>query len=128
MGNKEKRTLEEILATLDNPQQQITLNLQNLIKQIVPQATEIIRRGNITYVLDGKDFVWLTQASGHVDIEFAMGVSLDSSLLRSHGIKEKNKSVRHVEVHDFGKFEAEVARLLHDAVRIWFEVHPKATV
>jgi hypothetical protein len=126
MVNKDKRTLEEVLNTLDEKQRQTTINLQNLIKKTVPQTTEIIRHTNITYILDGKDFVWLTQANGHVDVEFAIGASLDSELLRGHGIKEKNPSVRHVEVHSFPKYEPEVARLLNDAARIWYDLYPKA--
>jgi hypothetical protein len=126
MVNKDKRTLEEVLNSLDEKQRQTTINLQNLIKTAIPQATEIIRRGNITYVLDGKDFVWLTQANSHVDVEFAVGTSLDSELLRGHGIKEKNPSVRHVEVHSFEKYSSEVARLLRDAARLWHDLYPKA--
>jgi hypothetical protein len=127
MVNKDKRTLEEVLNSLDEKQRQTTINLQDLIKKVVPQATEIIRHTNITYVLDGKDFVWLTQANGHVDVEFAIGASLDSELLRDHGIKEKSQTVRHVEVHSFGKYQPEVARLLKDAARIWYDLYPKAS-
>ncbi len=121
MEYHEKIALEELLSSLDEKQRQTTQSLQNLIKSIVPESTEIIRHGSITYVLDGKDFVWLTQASGHVDVEFAMGTSLASMLLKSHGTKEKNKSVRHIEVHSFEKDKSEVARLLRDAQRIGFE-------
>ena len=80
MVNKEKRTLDEILGSLDEKQRQTTQNIRTLIKSIVPETVEIIRRGNITYILSGKDFVWLTQANGHVDVEFFMGAALDSSL------------------------------------------------
>ncbi len=120
MGNKEKRTLEEVLNTLDDKQRQTTQKIQTLIKKNVPTSVEIIRRGNITYVLNGKDFVWLTQANDHIDVEFALGASLDSPLLRNHGIKEKNPAVRHIEVHSFEKHEPELKRLLKDAARISF--------
>ncbi len=121
MGNKEKRTLEEVLNTLDDKQRQTTQSIQALIKKIVPETVEIIRRGNITYILDGKDFVWLTQANSHVDVEFASGASLDSPLLRNHGIKEKNPDVRHIEMHSFEKYQPELQRLLKDAARISLE-------
>lgn len=126
MVNKDKRTLEEVLNSLDDKQRKTTINLQNLIKNIVPQASETIRHSRITYVLDGRDFVWLTQASGHVDVEFATGASLDSELLRTHGIKERNPSVRHVEVNSFEKYKPEVTRLLKDSARVWYELYPKA--
>jgi hypothetical protein len=118
MGNKEKRTLEEVLNTLDDKQRLTTQNIQALIKKIAPETVEIIRHGNITYILAGKDFVWLTQANGHVDVEFAFGASLDSPLLRNHGIKEKNPNVRHIEMHSFEKYQPELQRLLKDAARI----------
>ncbi|MCL1978146.1 MAG: DUF1801 domain-containing protein [Candidatus Bathyarchaeota archaeon] len=125
MGNNKKRTLEEVLESLDETQRQTTQKIQSLIQSIIPEATEIIRRGNITYVLDGKDFVWLTHANGHVDVEFALGVSLDSMFLKSHGIKEKNKCVQHVEVNNFEKYQSEITRLLHDAKRIWLKQYPE---
>jgi hypothetical protein len=125
MVNKEKRTLDEVLGSLDEKQRQTTQNLRSLIKRVVPETVEIIRHGNITFVLDGKDFVWLTQANGHVDVEFFMGIALDSMLLKSHGIKEKTRTVRHIEVHSFKKYEPEVTRLLREAARIGLEQIPK---
>jgi hypothetical protein len=55
--------------------------------------------------LDGKDFVWLIQANGHVDLKFFMGSGLDSDLLRTRGIAEKRESVRHVEIRNFEKLQ-----------------------
>jgi len=125
MGNKEKRTLDEILGSLDEKQRQTTQSIRTLIKNIVSETVEIIRRGNITYILNGKDFVWLTQASGHVDVEFFMGAALDSELLKNHGIKEKSEAVRHVEVHNFEKLQTELTRLVRDAARVGLEHCPK---
>ena len=125
MGNKEKRTLDEILGSLDEKQRQTTQNIRALIKSIVPETVEIIRHRNITYILNGKDFVWLTQASGHVDVEFFMGASLDSKLIKSHGIKEKSEAVRHIEVRSFEKYQPELARLLREAARVGLEHCPK---
>ena len=110
MSNK-KKTLEEILDSLDEEQRQTTQKIRGLIKSIVPETVETIRRGKITYILNGKDFLWLTQPSGHVDIEFFMGASLDSAMLKDHGIKEKSEDVRHIEVRDFGKLAPEISRL-----------------
>lgn len=125
MVKKEKRTIDEILGSLDEKQRQTTQNIRTLVKSIVPETVEIVRRGNITYILSGKDFVWLTQAYDHVDVEFFMGAALDSSLLRNHGIKEKSESVRHIEVHSFEKYQPELTRLLRDAARIGLEHCPK---
>lgn len=127
MVNKEKKTLDEVLNGLDVKQKETTQNLRSLIKTVVPETTEIIRRGNITYTLDGKDFVWLIQAAGHVDLEFFMGSGLDSDLLRTRGIAEKRETVRHVEVRNFEKLQTELTRLLRDAARIGLEHCPRPT-
>jgi Domain of unknown function (DU1801) len=127
MVNKEKKTLDEVLNGLDAKQKETTQNLRSLIKTVVPETTEIIRRGNITYTLDGKDFVWLIQAAGHVDLEFFMGSGLDSDLLRTRGIAEKRETVRHVEVRNFEKLQTELTRLLRDAARIGLEHCPRPT-
>lgn len=126
MVNKEKRTLDEVLNSLNDKQKQIIQSLRSLIRSILPESQEIIRRGNITYRVDGKDFVWLTNASDHIDVEFAMGAALDSDLLRNHGIKEKNELVRHIEVRTYEKTAPELTRLLKDAARIGVEHCPKS--
>jgi hypothetical protein len=127
MVNKEKRTLDEILGSLDEKQRQTTQKIRALIKSVVPETDETIRRGNITYILNGKDFIWLTQPSGHVDVEFFMGASLSSTMLKDHGIKEKSRDVRHIEVQDFEKNEAEITRLVSEAARIGVEHRLKPT-
>lgn len=125
MGNSEKRTLEEVLNSLEEKQRQTTQKLQKLIKSIIPESTEIIRHGNITFVLNGKDFVWLNQASGHVDVEFANGGSLASMFLKTHGTKEENECVRHVEVDNLEKVQSEIERLLKHSKMIWLESYPQ---
>jgi hypothetical protein len=127
MVHKEKKTLDEVLNSLDAKQKETTQNLRALIKTIVPETTEIIRHGKITYSLDGKDFVWLIQAAGHVDLEFFMGSGLDSDLLRTRGIAEKRESVRHIEIRNFEKLQTELTRLLKDAARIGLEHCPTPT-
>jgi hypothetical protein len=124
MVKNEKKTLDEVLGSLDEKQKQTTQNLRLLIKESVPETTEIIRRGNITFTLAGKDFVWLIQANGHVDLEFFMGAALDSNLLRRRGIAERSENVRHVKVADFEKLKPELTRLLKDANRVGFEHCP----
>jgi len=121
MVSKKKRTLEEILDSLDEEQRQTTQKIRGLIKSIVPETVETIRRGKITYILNGKDFLWLTQPSGHVDVEFFMGASLDSAMMKDHGIKEKSEDVRHIEVRDFEKLAPEISRLVKEAARVGLE-------
>lgn len=127
MGNGEKRTLEEVLNSLDEKQRKTTQRLQNLIKNIIPESTEIIRHGNITYMLNGRDFIWLIQVSGHVNVEFANGGSLASMLLKTHGTKEANECVRHVEVDNLENVQSELIRLLKHSKMIWLESYSQTS-
>ena len=108
--------IEQILNSIEPKQKEIAQNLRALIKNTVPEAVEIMRQGKIAYRLNGKDFVWISHYLGHdhVDLEFFMGASLDSDLLKSRGF-EKSENVRHIKVTDFDKLRLEVARLLKAA-------------
>jgi hypothetical protein len=118
MVKNEKKTLDEVLDSLDSRQKGTTMKLRMLVKRAVPETVEIIRQGKITYILDGEDFVWLNQTSDHVDIAFFMGSGLDSDLFRQNGIREKRETVSHIEVRNADNLEIELTRLLKDASRI----------
>ncbi len=120
-ANEKQQTIEEILSSLNPTQKQNTQNLRALIKTAVPETVEIVKQGKITYKLIGKDFVWISHYQNHVDLEFAMGASLDSDLLKSRGVAEKNENVRHISVGDFNKIKPELTRLLKQAAALGFE-------
>jgi hypothetical protein len=108
--------IEQVINRLDPKQKETTQNLRALIKTAVPEAVEVVRENKISYRLDGKDFVWISNYPGHgqVELEFFMGASLDSDLLRSRGV-EKSENVRHVKVGNFDKLKPELTRLLKAA-------------
>ena len=116
--------MDEILGSLTPHQKETLQSLRTLVKETVPESVELIKQGRIAYKIEGKDFVWINHFSDHVDIEFAMGASLGSSLLRSRGIGESNDNVRHVPVNDFGRLKPELARLLAEAATFGFEHCP----
>lgn len=129
MVKKSKKTIEEVLDSLEPKQKKTTQELRTLIKNAVPETVEIVRLGKITYTLEGKDFVWLIQAKTHVDLEFLMGGSLDSDLLKTNRTKEKRENVRLIKVKDVEALKPELLRLLKDAERIGLEhckTKPKA--
>ena len=101
-------------------QKETVQNLRNLIRNTVPETVEIVKNGKIVYKLSSKDFVWISHFQYHVDLEFAMGASLDSGLLKNRGIEEKNENVRHLEVGDYGKQKTELTRLLKQAATLGF--------
>ena len=112
--------IEDMLNRLEPKQKEVMQNLRGLIKSAVPETVEIVKHGNITYKLGDKDFVWVRRYKNHVDLEFAMGASLDSDLLKSTG-KEKPENVRHVTVSDFEKLKPEITRLLKEAASMGFK-------
>jgi hypothetical protein len=112
--------IEDMLNRLKPEQKEIIQNLRALIKSTVPETVEIVKHGNITYKLGDNDFVWISRYQNHVDLEFAMGASLDSDLLKSRG-KEKPENVRHVMVNDFEKVKPEITRLLKEAESVGFK-------
>jgi hypothetical protein len=116
-----KRTVDEILGTLKPYQKETLENLRVLIKEIVPESVELIKQGRITYKLERKDFVWISHFRDHVDLEFAMGASLSSNLLKSRGVSEQNENVRHVSVSNFNLVKTELTRLVEEAATLEFE-------
>ncbi len=116
-----KRTTEEILGILPPNQKETVQNLRALVKNTVPETVEIVKNGKIIYKLEDMDFVWISHFQDHVDLEFAMGASLDSNLLKSRGVAEKSENIRHISVGSFDKTKPELTRLLKQAAVLGFE-------
>ena len=116
-----QRTIDEILGTLPSTQKEAVQNLRVLIKNAVPETTEVVKSGKIVFKLEDTDFVWISHFHDHVDLEFAMGASLDSNLLKSRGIAESNQNIRHVSVGNFDKLKPELTQLLKHAATLGFE-------
>lgn len=119
-ANEKQQTIDEILSSLNPTQKETTQNLRTLIKTAVPETVELVKQGKIIYKLIGKDFVWISHFQDHVDLEFAMGASLDSDLLKSRGVAEKSENVRHISVGSFDKVKPELTRLLKQAAALGF--------
>jgi hypothetical protein len=121
---KQQRTIDEILGSLEPAQKETIQNLRALIKSAVPETVEIVRQGKIVYKLNDKNFVWISHYQDHVDLEFFMGASLDSDLLKSRGEAEKSENVRHITVSHLDKLKPEIVRLLKAAAAVGFEHCP----
>ena len=121
---EKQQTIDEILGSLNPRQKQTLLKLRQLIMDSVPESVELVKQGKLVYKLEGKDFVWINYTQQHVDLDFAMGSSLSSDLLRSRGTAEQNQNVRHVAVDDFEFEKTELERLVHDAAVLGFEHCP----
>lgn len=113
--------IEQLVNSLQPEQKETIQNLRAIIKGTVPETVEIVRQGKIAYKLADKDFVWISHYQSHVDLEFFMGASLDSDLLKSRGDAEKSENVRHITVSNFDKLKPEIVRLLKEAAAVGFE-------
>jgi len=112
--------IEDTLNAWEPKQKEIGQSLRLLVKNVVPETMETVKHGKITYKLGAVDFAWITRYKDHVDLEFAMGASLDSDMLKSRG-EEKSKNVRYVTVDDFDKLKPEITRLLKSAALLDFK-------
>jgi hypothetical protein len=120
-AQEKQQTIDEVLTSLNPLQKETVQNLRQLVKNAVPETVEVIKQGKITYKLEGKDFIWISHTQDHVDLEFAMGSSLSSDLLRSRGTADKNENVRHVAVGNYALVKPELIRLVKEAAILGFE-------
>ena len=119
-----QRTIDEILSSLQPNQKETIQNLRAHIKNAVPESVEMVKNGKITYKIGDKDFVWISHFQDHIDLEFAMGASLDSKLLKTRGAAEKTENTRHISIANFDTIKHEVTRLLKEAAAAGFEHCP----
>jgi hypothetical protein len=117
--------VNEILENLNPQQAQTVENLRQLIRDIIPTIEETVRQGRITFRIQDRDLVWLTITKSHVDVEFAMGSSLSSPLLKTRGATEINPNMRHIKVNNFTEVKAELKRLIKRAAAVSLEQYPK---
>lgn len=120
-AQEKQQTIDEVLGSL-NPSQKATVeNLRQLIRTQVVEATELIKQGKIVYKLENKDFAWISHYNHHVDVEFAMGSSLSSTLLKTRGVAEQNQNIRHIEVDNLRLIKSELERLVREAATLTLE-------
>ena len=115
--------IDEMLNRLEPEQKENVQNLRALIKSTVPETIEMVKHENVTYKLGNKDFVWISHSQSQVDLEFFMGASLDSDLLKRRG-KGKSQNFRYITISNFDKLRPEIVRLLKAAATVGFEHCP----
>ena len=108
------KDVEAYVKSLNAPMRELTEKLRTIIKEALPDATETIKWGNLTYIIEGKNVAWILSYKDHVDLGFFMGAKLKSKLLEGTG-----KGLRHVKVWSGSDVkEDEFARLLKDAAKL----------
>jgi hypothetical protein len=116
MVKTKPKTADEIFSKVDDDKKAIAESFRIFIKVAVPKATEIVRRGRITFALEGKDFASIRLTKQHVDLLLMHGDSLSSPLLKGQGTIGDPK---HIEVYSFKNFDVnEAKRLLKESAAI----------
>jgi hypothetical protein len=116
MVKSKPKTIEEVLGKFESEQTAIAQKLRTLVKTVVPDASETVRRGVITYVLKDKDFANIRLFKSHVDLGLLAGAKLDDKHLKGTG---EGKDIRHVKiVSPKNVDEAEITRLLKEAAAL----------
>ena len=111
-----KKTTDEIMDDLEPENIEITEKLHRVVKDTIPDATETVKQGRITYVLNQKDFASIRITQSHLDLLFLCGTSCESHLLHGRGSIEEP---RHVKINKLSELDdPEFKRLLKEAETI----------
>ena len=116
MAKSKPKTIEEILRKFEPEQIAIAERLRTVVKATVPNASETVRRGVITYVVNGKDFASVHLFKDHVDLGLTSGARIDDKSLKGTG---EGKDIKHIKIVSAKKLnEAEITRLLKEAAAL----------
>ena len=113
MVKTKPKTVEEIFSKVEVERKETAERLRSIVKGTVPKAVETVRRGRITYTLNGKDFAAIRLTKAHVDLLFSGGDRLSSPHLKGQGTIIDPK---HVQVTTLKSLDtSEMTRLLKEA-------------
>jgi hypothetical protein len=116
MVKSKPKTIEEILQKSGPKQAEIAERLRAIVKTALPDASETVRRGVITYVLNDKDLATINLYEDHVDLGLLAGSKIDDEHIKGTGL---GKDVKHVKIISTKKIdEAEITRLLKEAAAV----------
>jgi hypothetical protein len=116
MVKRRLKTVDEILGSLEPEKKTITEKVRSIVKNTIPAAAEIVRRGRITYGLNDKDFLSIRNDRSQVDLLFLCGPTCSSRLLKGSGM---GKDLMYIKVRNMSDLdESELVRLLKEAERI----------
>jgi hypothetical protein len=108
------KNVDEMVESLD-PNLRATANkLRILMKKTLPEVVEIVKWGNPTYLLKGKNFASIMLGyEGHLNLGFWRGAKVDSKLLEGTG-----KGMRHIKVwRESDINEREFAEVIRQAAK-----------
>jgi hypothetical protein len=105
------QTVDQLLEEADPPMRALANQLRRIIRKALPKSQELVKWGNPTYLVDGKNVVWIMVYRDHVNLGFFQGAKMKLTRLEGTG-----KGLRHVKVRRPGEIdEKEFTRLLVQA-------------
>jgi hypothetical protein len=108
------KTVSGIISKLDPEKRKIVEKLRVLVKKALPHSEEIVKWGNITYLVEGKNISWIIMYKDHLDFGFFKGAQLKSNRLEGTG-----KGLRHIKVRGESDIDGpEFTRLLKEAANL----------
>jgi hypothetical protein len=111
-------TVDQLLEEADPSMRALANKLRQVIRKALPKSQELVKWGNPTYLVDGKNVAWIMVYRDHVNLGFFQGAKMKSPRLEGTG-----KGLRHVKVRRPGDIdEKEFARLLVQAAALAKEV------
>jgi hypothetical protein len=110
-----KKRVEDLVAELVPEQQDIVNRLRALIRKTVPDVVETSKWGNVTFLLNDKNFAAIMLGyKDHLNLGFWQGARLKSSLLEGTG-----KGIRHIKVWKASDIkEREFASVIEQAAKL----------
>ncbi len=116
MVKSKPKTIDEVLGKVDPEHLAIAERLRSIVKTSIPDATETIRHGVITYIVNNKDLATISLYKDHVDLGLLVGSKLDDKRLKGKGL---GKDIRHVKIVSTKNIdESEISRLLKEATAL----------
>ena len=76
------KTIDEVLGKFEPEQKEIAQKLRVIVKTTLPDVSETVRRGVITYVLNNKVFARVNLYKDHVDLSLLVDTKLDDKFCR----------------------------------------------
>ncbi len=105
-------TVDQFLEGVDPELRELAQRVRRIIKVAMPGAQELVKWGNPTYVVNGKNVAWIMVYKDHVNLGLFQGAKLKSKRLEGTG-----KGLRHVKVRQPGDIDGkEFTRLIKEAV------------
>ena len=113
---KENARVEQFVAQLEAPLDQVVANLRVLLHELTPEAKESIKWRSVHYELNG-DLCMLVPAEGYIRLAFFQGADLPDPFHTLEGSGEAGG--RHVKIADPDRAgTAEIGDLIKSAVRL----------